>query len=67
MGATIFPGETFIPPRAWAEAAWPNLFYWNKVEKGGHFAAFEQPGIFAEEMYKAFRSFRSKIDKHSDK
>ncbi len=58
MGASIFPGETFLPPRAWAEAAWPNLFYWNTVDKGGHFAAFEQPEIFAGEMYKAFGSFR---------
>ncbi|OQP40718.1 epoxide hydrolase [Niastella yeongjuensis] len=58
MAASIFPGETFRAPRAWAEVAWPNLFYWNKVDKGGHFAAFEQPEIFAGEMYKAFRSFR---------
>ncbi|SDG20816.1 Pimeloyl-ACP methyl ester carboxylesterase [Chitinophaga filiformis] len=59
MGASIFPGETFHAPRAWAEAAWPDLFYWNEVDKGGHFAAFEQPEIFAKEMYKAFRSFRA--------
>lgn len=60
MGATIFPAETFQPPRAWAEAAWANLFYWNEVDKGGHFAAFEQPEIFAIEMWEAFRPFRSK-------
>ncbi|MDQ0252357.1 pimeloyl-ACP methyl ester carboxylesterase [Sphingomonas kyeonggiensis] len=58
MAATIFPAETFLPPRAWAEAAWPQLFYWNEVEKGGHFAAFEQPAIFAQEMWKVFRGFR---------
>jgi pimeloyl-ACP methyl ester carboxylesterase len=58
MGASIFPGETFRAPRAWAEAAWSNLFYWNEVERGGHFAAFEQPEIFATEMWKAFKAFR---------
>lgn len=58
MGASIFPGETFLAPRAWAEAAWSNLFYWNEVEKGGHFAAFEQPELFATEMWRAFRAFR---------
>ncbi|WNJ79242.1 epoxide hydrolase [Cedecea neteri] len=59
MGASLFPAETFTPPRAWAEAAWSNLFYWNAVEKGGHFAAFEQPEIFAGELWKAFRPFRN--------
>jgi pimeloyl-ACP methyl ester carboxylesterase len=59
MGASIFPAETFKPPRAWAEAAWANLFYWNAVDKGGHFAAFEQPQVFAEELWKAFRPFRA--------
>ena len=58
MGASIFPAETFKPPRAWAEAAWANVFYWNAVEKGGHFAAFEQPQLFAQELWKAFRPFR---------
>lgn len=58
MGASLFPAETFRPPRAWAEAAWADLFYWNTVEKGGHFAAFEQPQIFAGELWKAFRRFR---------
>ena len=38
--------EIFCPPKAWAEALWPNLFYWNEVDKGGHFAAFEQPKLF---------------------
>ncbi|MCS4249589.1 epoxide hydrolase family protein [Pseudomonas sp. BIGb0164] len=59
MGASLFPAETFKPPRAWAEAAWANLFYWNAVDKGGHFAAFEQPQVFAEELWKAFRPFRA--------
>jgi hypothetical protein len=45
--------------KAWAEAAWANLFYWNEVEQGGHFAAFEQPEIFAREMCLAFKPFRA--------
>ncbi|KYH07211.1 epoxide hydrolase [Chryseobacterium cucumeris] len=59
MGASLFPAETFTPPKKWAEKAWSDIFYWNHVEKGGHFAAFEEPEIFAEEMWKAFKGFRS--------
>jgi pimeloyl-ACP methyl ester carboxylesterase len=58
MAATIFPKEIYRAPKVWAEAHWPNLFYWNEVDKGGHFAAFEQPDLFAQEMRKAFRSVR---------
>ncbi len=58
MGASIFPHELYRPPRTWAEALWPNLIYWNEVAKGGHFAAFEQPALFAEEMRRAFRTQR---------
>jgi hypothetical protein len=43
MAASVFPHEIFCAPKAWAEALWPNLFYWNELDKGGHFAAFEQP------------------------
>jgi pimeloyl-ACP methyl ester carboxylesterase len=59
MAATIFPKEIYRAPKAWAEAHWPNLFYWNEVDRGGHFAAFEQPQLFSEEMRRAFRSIRS--------
>jgi len=59
MAASVFPHEIFRPPKAWAEALWPNLFYWNELDKGGHFAAFEQPALFTEEMRKAFRSRRA--------
>lgn len=59
MAATVFPKETIRPPRAWAEALWPNLFYWNVVEKGGHLAAWEQPTLFVEELRKAFRIVRT--------
>jgi pimeloyl-ACP methyl ester carboxylesterase len=58
MAASIFPREIFCPPREWAEALWPNLFYWNELDKGGHFAAFEQPKLFAAEMRNAFKSRR---------
>lgn len=58
MAATLFPGEFYQAPRAWAEREWPNLFYWSQAERGGHFAAWEQPRIFVEEVRNAFRSFR---------
>ncbi len=58
MAASIFPREIFCPPKEWAQALWPNLFYWNELDKGGHFAAFEQPKLFAAEMRNAFRSQR---------
>lgn len=57
MAASIFPHEIFRAPKSWAEQAWPNLFYWNEVSKGGHFAAFEQPQLFTEELRRAFRAF----------
>jgi pimeloyl-ACP methyl ester carboxylesterase len=59
MAATIFPRDFYRAPRAWAEALWPNLFYWNEVDCGGHFAAWEQPELFVDEMRKAFRSIRA--------
>lgn len=58
MAASVFPHEIFRPPKAWAQALWPNLFYWNELDKGGHFAAFEQPALFTEELRNAFRSRR---------
>ncbi len=53
-----FPREIIPVPRSWAERAYPNLVYFNKLEKGGHFAAWEQPELFAGEMRAAFRSLR---------
>jgi pimeloyl-ACP methyl ester carboxylesterase len=53
-----FPGEIIPVPRSWAERAYPNLVYFHEVEKGGHFAAWEQPELFAGEMRAAFRSLR---------
>ena len=58
MAASIFPGEIYVPPRAWAEALWPKLYYWNELERGGHFAAWEQPALFVKELRKAFQPIR---------
>ncbi len=55
---TVFPDEIYAAPRSWAERAYPNLIYFNKVAKGGHFAAWEQPKVFSEELRAAFRSLR---------
>jgi pimeloyl-ACP methyl ester carboxylesterase len=57
-GFTTFPGEIWQTPRTWAEAAYPNLVYFNKVDKGGHFAAWEEPELFSSELRAAFRSVR---------
>ena len=58
VAATIFPREIYQTPKNWIEQKYSNLIYWNKVDKGGHFAAFEQPQIFANELRAAFHSFR---------
>jgi pimeloyl-ACP methyl ester carboxylesterase len=58
VATTIFPGEQYQAPRSWAEQAYPNLIYYNQVDKGGHFAAWEQPQLFSEELRAAFRSLR---------
>ena len=52
-------GRFFCPPKEWAEALWPNLFYWNELDKGGHFAAWEHPQLFVAELQVGFRSLRS--------
>jgi len=59
MAATVFAKEIYRAPRHWAQAHWPNLFYWNEVDRGGHFAAFEQPQLFTDELRKAFRPMRT--------
>jgi pimeloyl-ACP methyl ester carboxylesterase len=58
VGFTTFPGEIYAAPRSWVEKAYPNLTYFNEVDKGGHFAAWEQPQLFSEEVRAAFRSLR---------
>jgi pimeloyl-ACP methyl ester carboxylesterase len=58
VGVTVFPGEIYQAPRSWAEQNYHQLTYWNEVNKGGHFAAFEQPEIFTDEVRAAFRTLR---------
>jgi pimeloyl-ACP methyl ester carboxylesterase len=58
VGFTQFPGEIVRTPRSWVEAAYPTLTYFNKVDKGGHFAAWEEPDLFASEVRATFRSLR---------
>jgi len=58
VAVSVFPGEQYQAPRSWAEQAYPNLIYYNRVDRGGHFAAWEQPELFSEELRAAFRSLR---------
>jgi pimeloyl-ACP methyl ester carboxylesterase len=58
VAITVFPGEQYQAPRSWAEQAYPNLIYFNEVDRGGHFAAWEQPEILSNEVRAAFRSLR---------
>jgi pimeloyl-ACP methyl ester carboxylesterase len=58
VGFTQFPGEIYQAPESWAKLAYPTLKYFNKAEKGGHFAAWEEPELFAEEVRACFRSLR---------
>jgi pimeloyl-ACP methyl ester carboxylesterase len=58
VAVSVFPGEQYEAPRSWAEKAYPNLIYFNEVNKGGHFAAWEEPQLFADEVRAAFRSLR---------
>jgi pimeloyl-ACP methyl ester carboxylesterase len=55
---TVFPGEIFQAPRGWAEKVYPNLTYFHEVDKGGHFAAWEEPELFTDEIRAAFRPLR---------
>jgi len=58
VGFTTFPGEIFRAPRSWAEKVYPSLVYFNEAPRGGHFAAWEEPELFAAEMRAAFRTLR---------
>jgi pimeloyl-ACP methyl ester carboxylesterase len=58
VAVTVFPGEQYEAPRSWTERAYPKLIYYNRAEKGGHFAAWEQPELFSAELRAAFRSLR---------
>ncbi|AYG58150.1 epoxide hydrolase family protein [Rhizobium jaguaris] len=58
VAITVFPGESYQAPESWARRAYPNLSYFHEVDKGGHFAAWEQPELFAAELRAAFRPLR---------
>jgi pimeloyl-ACP methyl ester carboxylesterase len=58
FGFTVFPGEIWQTPRSWVEKAYPNVIYFNEVDKGGHFAAWEEPELFSQEIRAAFGSLR---------
>jgi hypothetical protein len=61
VAVTVFPGEIYRAPRSWAERSYRKLIYFNEVDKGGHFAAWEEPQLFSSEMRVAFRSLRQAI------
>ena len=58
VGVSVFRDELYPAPRSWAEQAYPRLIHFHEIDEGGHFAAWEQPRIFAEEMRTTFRSLR---------
>ena len=58
VALSVFPDEVYHTPRTWAEQAYPNLIHYNQLDKGGHFAAWEQPKLLVEEMRAGFRSLR---------
>ena len=59
VAVTVFPSEQYRAPRSWAEEAYPNLIYFNEVDRGGHFAAWEEPELFTDEVRAGFRSLRT--------
>jgi pimeloyl-ACP methyl ester carboxylesterase len=59
VGVSVFPRELYQAPRSWTEQAYPNLIYYNQVDKGDHFAAWQEPQLFLEELRAAFRSLRA--------
>jgi pimeloyl-ACP methyl ester carboxylesterase len=58
VAITVFPGEIYRAPETWTRRAYRNLIYFHEADKGGHFAAWEQPQLFSEEIRAAFRSLR---------
>jgi pimeloyl-ACP methyl ester carboxylesterase len=62
---SVFPGENYQAPRSWTEEAYHKLIYYNRVDKGGHYAAWEQPMLFSQEVRAGFRSLRSDVAKES--
>ena len=58
VAVSVFPRELYQAPRSWTEQAYPNLMYFNEVESGDHFAAWQEPQLFSRELRAAFRSLR---------
>jgi hypothetical protein len=58
VGFTVFPGEIFRAPRSWAEKLYPHVIYFHEADRGGHFAAWEEPQLFSEELRAGFRPLR---------
>jgi pimeloyl-ACP methyl ester carboxylesterase len=58
VAVSVFPDEIYAAPRSWAERAYPKLIHYNKLDKGSHFAAWEQPELFVREMRASFTSLR---------
>ena len=58
VAVSVFPDELYQAPRSWAELAYPKLIHYNKLDKGGHFPAWEQPQLFVEELRAGFKSLR---------
>lgn len=58
VAVTVFPGEVYKPPKTWLSKAYPKLIYYNQASKGGHFAAWEEPEVFSEEIRAAFKTLR---------
>ncbi|WP_072446664.1 epoxide hydrolase family protein [Pseudomonas sp. NFPP02] len=61
VAITVFPHEIYQAPKSWAQRAYPSLSYYSEVNKGGHFASWEQPQLFSEELREAFRPLRAKL------
>ena len=61
VAVSVFPGEQYEAPRSWTEQAYPGLIHYNRVAKGGHFAAWEQPELFSAELRAAFGPLRRSI------
>jgi pimeloyl-ACP methyl ester carboxylesterase len=59
VAVSVFPDELYVPARSWAEEAYPQLIYFNKLDKGGHFPAWEQPELFTQELRAAFKPLRA--------
>jgi pimeloyl-ACP methyl ester carboxylesterase len=58
VAVSVFPDEIYAAPRSWAQRAYPKLIHYNKLNKGGHFAAWEQPELFVTEVRESFKSLR---------